>query len=98
MIGWATPGGATPGGTSTADIFPCSPPWYVDDASEYSCIEGWSRDCNNNSISNSGIQGRTHRPIIRSGMQPKSSSCKSYVNDYSFDYRQYQHNHSTQYL
>ena len=51
-----------------------------------------SRDCNNNSISNSGIQGRTHRPIIRSGMQPKSSCCKPCVNDYSFDYRQYQHN------
>lgn len=51
-----------------------------------------SKDCSNNIISRSGIQGRTLRPIIRSGMQPKSSCCKPCANDYSYDYRQYQHN------
>ena len=56
----------------------------------------------------SGIQGRTHRPIIRSGMQPKPNICCSTgkfatkcnrdpngcieKNNYAYDYYQYLHN------
>ena len=49
-------------------------------------------------VHRSGIQGRTHRPIIRRGMQEKNNCCKgpkgkcSNKNDYSFSYRQYQNN------
>jgi hypothetical protein len=55
------------------------------------------KDCSNTKIVHrSGIQGRTHRPIIRSGMQPKSSCCKpngtQCFNNYSYSYRQYQNN------
>jgi len=53
-------------------------------------------DCSNNIVHRPGIEGRTHRPIIRSGMQPKSSCCKpngtQCFNDYSYSYRQYQNN------
>lgn len=53
-------------------------------------------DCDNNIAPRSGIQGRTHRPIIRSGMQPKSSCCKpngtQCFNNYSYSYRQYHNN------
>ncbi len=56
-------------------------------------------DCSSNKIVHRpGIQGRTHRPIIRSGMQEKKNCCKSSngkcsnKNDYSFSYRQYQNN------
>lgn len=51
-------------------------------------------DCDNNKVSKTGIQGRTKKPLIRSGMQPKKScfSNKKCTNDYSFSYRQYQHN------
>ena len=55
------------------------------------------KDCSNTKIVHRpGVQGRTHRPIIRSGMQPKSSCCKpngtQCFNDYSYSYRQYQNN------
>ena len=55
------------------------------------------KDCSNTKIVHRpGIQGRTHRPIIRSGMQPKSSCCKpngtQCFNNYSYSYRQYQNN------
>ncbi len=56
-------------------------------------------DCSSGKIVHrSGIQARTHRPIIRSGMQEKNVCCKSSngkcsnKNDYSFSYRQYQNN------
>ena len=56
-------------------------------------------DCSSNKmVHRPGIQGRTHRPIIRSGMQEKNNCCKgpkgkcSNKNDYSFSYRQYQNN------
>ena len=56
-------------------------------------------DCSSNKIVHRpGIQGRTHRPIIRSGMQEKNVCCKSSngkcsnKNDYAFSYRQYQNN------
>ena len=55
-------------------------------------------DCNNNIAPRSGIQGRTHRPIIRSGMQEKKPCCIdsngkcNKTNDYSFSYWQYKHN------
>jgi len=56
-------------------------------------------DCSSNKIVHRpGIQGRTHRPIIRSGMQEKKICCKSSngkcstKNDYAFSYRQYQNN------
>lgn len=53
-------------------------------------------DCSDTIVHRSGIQGRTHRPIIRSGMQPKSSCCKpngtQCFNNYSYSYRQYHNN------
>jgi len=55
-------------------------------------------DCSNVMVHRPGIQGRTHIPIIRSGMQEKKSCCKfpngkcDKKNDYSFSYRQYQNN------
>ena len=56
-------------------------------------------DCSSNKIVHRpGIQGRTHRPIIRRGMQEKKVCCKgsngkcSTKNDYAFSYRQYQNN------
>ena len=55
-------------------------------------------DCNNSVAPRSGIQGRTHQPIIRSGMQEKKPCCRDSngrcdkTNDYSFSYWQYQHN------
>ena len=56
-------------------------------------------DCSSGKIVHrSGIQARTHRPIIRSGMQEKNVCCKSSngkcsnKNDYAFSYRQYQNN------
>jgi hypothetical protein len=57
----------------------------------------WAKDgggCCFDNKSKSGIQGRTKKPLIRSGMQPKKScfSNKKCTNDYSFSYRQYQHN------
>jgi hypothetical protein len=54
-------------------------------------------DCSSCEV-NKGIQGRTFRPIIRSGMQEKNDCCKKAngecgkKNDYSFSYRQYQNN------
>jgi hypothetical protein len=53
-------------------------------------------DCSSCEI-NKGIQGRTFRPIIRSGMQEKKEYCKisgkcEQTNKYSFSYRQYQNN------
>ena len=53
-------------------------------------------DCSSCEI-NKGIQGRTFRPIIRSGMQEKKEYCKisgkcEQINKYSFSYRQYQNN------
>ena len=54
-------------------------------------------DCSSCEI-NKGIQGRTFRPIIRSGMQEKKEYCKNsegkceQINKYSFSYRQYQNN------
>ena len=63
------------------------------DASGCGCC---AKDCSNAIVHRPGIQGRTHRPIIRSGMQPKSSCCKpdgtQCFNDYSYSYRQYQNN------
>ena len=63
------------------------------DASGCGCCP---KDCSNAIVHRPGIQGRTHRPIIRSGMQPKSSCCKpngtQCFNNYSYSYRQYQHN------
>ena len=64
------------------------------DASGCGCCP---QDCSSTKIVHrSGIQGRTHRPIIRSGMQPKSSCCKpngtQCFNNYSYSYRQYQNN------
>ena len=55
------------------------------------------KDCSNAISHRPGIQGRTHRPIIRSGMQEKRPCCKingkcNKKNDYSFSYRQYQNN------
>jgi hypothetical protein len=56
------------------------------------------KDCSNNIVYRKGVQGRTHRPIIRSGMQEKKYCCKTSSgkcnkkNDYSFSYRQYQNN------
>ena len=57
------------------------------------------KDCSNTKIVHrSGIQGRTHRPIIRSGMQEKRPCCRdsngkcNKTNDYSFSYWQYKHN------
>ena len=54
------------------------------------------KDCSNAIVHRPGIEGRTHRPIIRSGMQPKSSCCKpngtQCFNNYSYSYRQYQNN------
>ena len=55
-------------------------------------------DCNNTLAPRSGIQGRTHKPIIRSGMQEKRPCCMdsngkcNKTNDYSFSYWQYKHN------
>ena len=56
-------------------------------------------DCSSGKIVHrSGIQARTHRPIIRSGMQEKNVCCKSSngkcsnKNDYAFSYRQYHNN------
>jgi len=55
-------------------------------------------DCNNTLAPRSGIQGRTHKPIIRSGMQEKKPCCMdsngkcNKTNDYSFSYWQYKHN------
>ena len=56
-------------------------------------------DCSSGKIVHrSGILARTHRPIIRSGMQEKNVCCKSSngkcsnKNDYSFSYRQYHNN------
>lgn len=55
-------------------------------------------DCSGSCEFNKGIQGRTFRPIIRSGMQEKNDCCKKTngecgkKNDYSFSYRQYQNN------
>ena len=55
-------------------------------------------DCSNVMVHRPGIQGRTHRPIIRSGMQEKRPCCKTSdgkcnkKNDYSFSYRQYLNN------
>ena len=55
-------------------------------------------DCSNNLAPRSGIQGRTHKPIIRSGMQEKRPCCIdrngkcNKTNDYSFSYWQYKHN------
>jgi len=55
-------------------------------------------DCSNVIVHRPGIQGRTHRPIIRSGMQEKRPCCIDSNgkcdkrNDYSFSYWQYQHN------
>ena len=55
-------------------------------------------DCDNAIVHRSGIQGRTHRPIIRSGMQEKRPCCRTSTgkcnktNDYSFSYWQYKHN------
>ena len=51
-------------------------------------------DCNGNIKIRSGIQGRTRKPLIRSGMQPKKSCLmknKKCENKYSYSYRQYQH-------
>ena len=51
-------------------------------------------DCNGNIKIHSGIQGRTRKPLIRSGMQPKKSCLtknKKCENKYSYSYRQYQH-------
>ena len=66
--------------------------------------------CPGNGQATSGIQARTQRPIIRSGMQPKpticcktgkaTAQCKSSSsncitkNNYSYDYHQYLHNRS----
>ena len=56
----------------------------------------WAKDgvgCCSDGKSKSGIQGCTKKPLIRSGMQPKKSCYnEKCVNDYSFSYRQYQHN------
>uniref|UniRef100_A0A6C0C404 Uncharacterized protein n=1 Tax=viral metagenome TaxID=1070528 RepID=A0A6C0C404_9ZZZZ len=56
-------------------------------------------DClSNKVVQRPGIQGRTHRPIIRSGMQEKNNCCKSSnggcqkKNNYSFSYQQYLNN------
>ena len=55
-------------------------------------------DCSNAIVHRPGIQGRTHRPIIRSGMQEKRPCCMdrngkcNKTNDYSFSYWQYKHN------
>jgi hypothetical protein len=55
-------------------------------------------DCANTLAPRSGIQGRTHKPIIRSGMQEKRPCCIdsngkcNKTNDYSFSYWQYKHN------
>ena len=55
-------------------------------------------DCDNAIVHRPGIQGRTHRPIIRSGMQEKKPCCIdsngkcNKTNDYSFSYWQYKHN------
>ena len=55
-------------------------------------------DCTNTLAPRSGIEGRTHRPIIRSGMQEKRPCCRTSTgkcnktNDYSFSYWQYKHN------
>ena len=57
------------------------------------------KDCSSTKIVHRpGIQGRTHRPIIRSGMQEKRPCCRdsngkcNKTNDYSFSYWQYKHN------
>jgi len=57
------------------------------------------KDCSNTKIVHRpGIEGRTHRPIIRSGMQEKRPCCRdsngkcNKTNDYSFSYWQYKHN------
>lgn len=55
-------------------------------------------DCSNTIVHRTGIQGRTHKPIIRSGMQEKRPCCIdsngkcNKKNDYSFSYRQYLNN------
>ena len=57
-----------------------------------------AKDCSNNIVHRPGIQGRTHRPIIRSGMQEKRPCCIDIngkcnkKNDYSFSYQQYLNN------
>ena len=57
-----------------------------------------AKDCSNDIVHRPGIQGRTHRPIIRSGMQEKRPCCRdsngkcNKTNDYSFSYWQYKHN------
>ena len=51
-------------------------------------------DCSGNIKIRSGIQGRTRKPLIRSGMQPKKSCLtknKKCENKYNYSYRQYQH-------
>jgi len=53
-----------------------------------------AKDCSNATIHRKGIQGRTHHPIIRSGMQEKKpcQTSSGKCDDYSFSYRQYNHN------
>jgi len=57
-----------------------------------------AKDCSNSIVHRPGIQGRTHKPIIRSGMQEKRPCCKdsngkcNKKNDYSFSYQQYLNN------
>ena len=57
-----------------------------------------AKDCSNAIVHRPGIQGRTHKPIIRSGMQEKRPCCKdsngkcNKKNDYSFSYQQYLNN------
>jgi hypothetical protein len=56
-----------------------------------------NKDCKNNNKPLSGVQGKTHRPIIRSGMQEKKTmvkkdNCAYPENKFSFSYQQYRHN------
>ena len=79
---------------------------YRDNYSRLKSADGGC--CPGGGQARSGIQGRTHRPIIRSGMQPKPNICCSTgkfatkcnrdpngcieKNNYAYDYYQYLHN------
>jgi len=86
-------------GTSTAAQQPTNTVYKDNYSGKKNNIGGCcATDCDNAIVHRSGIQGRTHRPIIRSGMQEKRPCCRTSTgkcnktNDYSFSYWQYKHN------
>ena len=45
---YTTCGECIGGINSNASIFPCSPPWYDGELEDWTCLDGWSQDCDEN--------------------------------------------------